>query len=74
MKRHERISVDPDVMVGKPVIRGTRVTVESILRKLAAGWSIDEILDAYPHLSREDVLAAIGYAADEIALLDIEVG
>lgn len=57
MKRHERISVDPEVMVGKPVIRGTRVTVESLLRKLAAGWSVEEILDAHPHISREDVLA-----------------
>jgi hypothetical protein len=57
-----RVRADPRVMLGKPVIRGTRVTVEAILEKLAADVSIDEILGDYPRLKREDVLAAIAYA------------
>jgi uncharacterized protein (DUF433 family) len=61
---HPRISQDPNVMVGKPVIRGTRITVEIILRKLGAGWSVEEVLEAYPHITREDILAAQAFAAD----------
>lgn len=58
----ERIETDPQVMLGKPVIRGTRITVELLIEKLAAGNSIEEILDDYPQLTREDVLAAMAYA------------
>ena len=54
-------------MVGKPVIRGTRITVELILRKLSEGWSVDTILDQYPHLNLEDIHAAEAYAADALA-------
>jgi uncharacterized protein (DUF433 family) len=72
--KHERITVDPRVMVGKPVIKGTRVTVESILRKLGAGWAVAEILDAHPHLKSEDVYAAAAYAADTIANDDLDIG
>jgi uncharacterized protein (DUF433 family) len=61
---HERISQDPKVMVGKPVIRGTRITVELILRMLGQGGSIEDLLDAYPGITREDVLAAQLFAAD----------
>jgi uncharacterized protein (DUF433 family) len=61
---HPRISQNPKVMVGKPVIRGTRITVELILRALGNGWTIEMILDQYPHLSREDILAAQAFAAD----------
>jgi uncharacterized protein (DUF433 family) len=61
---HERISQDPKVMVGKPVIRGTRITVELILRMLGQGVSIEDLLDAYPGITREDVLAAQLFAAD----------
>ena len=64
---HPRIERDPAVMVGKPVIRGTRVTVEAILREAAAGLSIAEIADAYPRVSLEDVEAALTYAADYMA-------
>ena len=63
----ERIEVNPKVMLGKPVVRGTRVTVELILRKLAEGATEKDLLDAYPRLKREDIQAAIGYAADTIA-------
>ena len=59
----DRIVVDPRVLGGKPVIRGTRIPVYFILELLANGWSVDDILREYPHLTREDVLAAIRYAA-----------
>lgn len=62
-----RIESDPGVMLGKPVIRGTRVTVELILRKIAEGVGEAELLDAYPHLQREDIRAALSYAADMLA-------
>ena len=55
------------VMLGKPVIRGTRVTVELILRKLSEGATEDDLLDAYPRVAREDIRAAIAYAADTLA-------
>ncbi|MBW8051452.1 MAG: DUF433 domain-containing protein [Cytophagales bacterium] len=61
-----RIVLDPDVMVGKPVIKGTRITVEMILRQLSQGISIDELLDNYPHLTRKDVYAAIAYASERM--------
>jgi uncharacterized protein (DUF433 family) len=61
-KYQNRIIVDPKVMVGKPVIKGTRITVELILRLLAQGQTIEEILKAYPHLKKEDILAALEYA------------
>ena len=58
----DRIEIDPRVMLGKPVIRGTRITVEVILEKLAADRTIEEVLADYPRLTREDVLAALAYA------------
>ena len=57
------ISSDPKVMMGKAVIAGTRITVESILEKLAAGESVEQIISAHPRLSPESILAAIGFAA-----------
>lgn len=59
-----RIEVNPDILVGKPVIKGTRISVELILDRLADGWSMEDILASYPHLTREDVLAAIAFAAE----------
>ena len=59
-----RIAINPEVMLGKPVIRGTRITVELILENLAEGGSIEDLLDGYPHISEEDIRAAVGYAAD----------
>ena len=61
---HPRISADPTVMLGKPCIRGTRLTIELILRKLATGRSIAELIDAYPNLTEGDVRAALAFAAD----------
>jgi uncharacterized protein (DUF433 family) len=63
----ERIEIHPKVMQGKPVIRGTRIPVELLLRKLAEGATEADLLDAYPRLTREDLQAAIGYAADVLA-------
>ena len=67
MGTSNRIEVNPEIMLGKPVIRGTRVTVELLLRKLSEGATEEELLEAYPHLTRDDIKAAIAYAADTIA-------
>ena len=67
MSAHDRITVNPKVMLGKPVIRGTRITVELILRKLGEGATQQQLLEAYPHLSAQDIQAAIAYAADTLA-------
>ena len=61
----ERISINPNVCFGKPVIKGTRLWVSLILDFLANGDSIETILQEYPHITREDVLACIAYGADE---------
>jgi len=71
---YERITSDPDVMLGKPCIKGTRIPVELILEKLGYGASVDELLEAYPHLEREDVLAALRFAADYMAHEEIIFG
>ncbi len=63
----DRIELNPNVMLGKPVIRGTRIPVELILRKLSEGTSDAELLQAYPRLTQEDLLAAMRYAADTVA-------
>ncbi len=62
-----RIVYDPNILGGKPIIRGTRISVQFLLELLGAGMSISEILEEYPHLEQEDVLAAIRYAAQTIA-------
>jgi uncharacterized protein (DUF433 family) len=62
-----RIEINPDVMLGKPVIRGTRIPVELILRKLSEGAGEADLLDAYPRLTRADIQAALAYAADTVA-------
>ncbi|OIO93801.1 MAG: antitoxin [Anaerolineae bacterium CG2_30_64_16] len=63
MDWHERIVVDPGVLVGKPVIKGTRLAVEFIVNLLAQGWSEREILKNYPGLTREDIRASLSYAS-----------
>ena len=60
---HDRIARDPTVLMGKPCIKGTRVSVEVIVRRLAVGLSADQIAAEYPELTRDDVLAAAAYAA-----------
>ncbi len=69
----KRITIDPKVMGGKPCIRGMRVTVGAIIGLLAAKHSIEEILDAYPYLERDDVYAALEYAAMRTQEREVEI-
>jgi len=64
--RKQWIESNPSVMMGKPVIAGTRITVELILEKLAAGETIDDLLDAHPRLTREAIRAALAFAAEAL--------
>ena len=63
----DRIEINPKIMMGKPVIRGTRIPVELILRKISEGAKEKDLLDAYPKLTPKDIRAAVGYAADTLA-------
>lgn len=63
----ERIIVDPAIMMGKPVIRGTRITVELVLRRLAEGATENDLLEDYPHLTTDDIRAAVAYGAASVA-------
>ncbi len=67
MRIADRIEIDPAVMLGKPVIGGTRIPVELILRKLSEGASEADLLDAYPRLTVEDIRAGLAYAADTVS-------
>ena len=67
MPLNERIEINPKIMLGKPVIKGTRVPVEIIVRKLGEGAVLKDLLDAYPNLKAEDIHAALLYAADVLA-------
>ena len=67
MAINDRIEIKPRIMLGKPVVRGTRITVELILRKIAEGATEGVLLDAYPTLKKRDIKAAIVYAADTLA-------
>ncbi|MGD8649758.1 MAG: DUF433 domain-containing protein [Desulfobacterales bacterium] len=65
METHrDRIEIKPDVMLGKPVIKGTRIPVELVIRKLGEGASFKDLLDAYPNLVEKDINAALLYAAE----------
>ncbi len=66
MNWQERIVVDPDVLAGKPLVRGTRISVEYVLDAMADGATEDELLAGHPRLTRADVLACVAYAADVI--------
>lgn len=67
----ERIEINPAIMFGKPVIKGTRITVEHVLRKLAGGMTLQEIIADHPHLTPDDVYAAAAFAADYLAREEI---
>ena len=67
----KRIIVDPKVMVGKPVIKGTRIPVDAILRRIAEGMTIEEVLEGYPNLTKDDIKAALTYAESIIRGEDI---
>lgn len=70
---HQRIVMDPKIMFGIPVIKGTRITVELILRKLGEGMTDGEIMAHHPHLTVEDIHAAAAFAADHLANEEIVV-
>jgi uncharacterized protein (DUF433 family) len=67
----ERIVVDPKIMAGKPVIKGTRIPVDAILRALAEGLNVEELLEDYPQLTREDMRAALIYSAKLVSSEDV---
>lgn len=66
------IEVDPAIMVGKPVVKGSRITVEHILMVMSAGWTVEEVLDNYPTLTPEGFRAAFAFARD--VLMDVKFG
>jgi uncharacterized protein (DUF433 family) len=68
---HDRISVDPKVCSGKPCIRGTRIMVRNILGMFAGGYTLEQVLQEYPELTREDVVAALEYASEVIDELKV---
>jgi uncharacterized protein (DUF433 family) len=63
---HDKIEINPEVILGKPVIKGTRIPVELIIRKLGEGAVFEDLLDAYPNLQKEDIQAALLYAAEHL--------
>jgi len=66
MATKEYIEINPKIMMGKPIIKGTRITVEQILEDLSVSNSIDEVISAHPHLTKEQVHAALSFAAQSI--------
>jgi uncharacterized protein (DUF433 family) len=64
MNWQDRIAADPKVLVGKPVVKGTRISVELVIDLLAAGWSHEQILASYPNLTVEDIRACLAYAGE----------
>lgn len=66
MTDHPRIHLDPQVLAGKPVIRGTRLSVEFVIGLLADGWSHDDILRNYPGIEQADIAACLGYTRDAL--------
>lgn len=64
MEWRDRIVATPDTLVGKPRIKGTRISTELIVGWLANGWSFEQILESYPNITREDILAALAFAAE----------
>ena len=64
MNWKDHIEVNPAVLVGKPIIKGTRISVELILDRMADGWTMEDVLASYPHISREDVLAALTFPSE----------
>ena len=73
MSDFDRITQNPNVMGGKPIIRGMRVTVGMIVGQIGSGTTIDEMLAAYPYLEREDILQALRYAAWRVQERDIDL-
>ena len=66
MHWQERIEINPRVLVGKPVIKGTRIAVEFVVDLLGRGWSVDQVLQQYDHLTRDDIQACLQYAGETL--------
>ncbi len=66
MEWRDRIVSAPEILVGKPVIKNTRISVELILGWLANGWTFEQVLESYPHITREDILAALAFATERL--------
>ena len=64
MSWQERITVDPDVLVGKPIVRGTRISVEFVVDLLGRGWTVEQVLQEYDHLTPQDIQACLAYASE----------
>ena len=66
MNWRDHIISNPEILVGKPVIKGTRISVELILGRLANGWTYEQVLESYPHIARDDIQAALAFAAERL--------
>lgn len=66
MNWEDRITVDPDVLVGKPIIKGTRISVEFVVDLLARGWTVEQVLEEYDHLCQADIQACLAYASETL--------
>ncbi|CAG1000646.1 hypothetical protein MTYP_02853 [Methylophilaceae bacterium] len=66
MEWRNRVVSNPEILVGKPTIKGTRISVELILGWLANGWTFEQILESYPNITREDIVAALAFAAERL--------
>ena len=66
MNWQQYISLNPEVMTGKPVIKGTRITVELLLERLGNGWTMEQLMESFPHLSPDSIRACLLYAADSV--------
>lgn len=66
MEWRDRIVSDPEILVGKPIIKGTRISVELVLGWLANGWTFEQVLESYPNITREDILAALAFATERL--------
>lgn len=73
MNYKDKICISPDIMLGKPVIRGTRITVEFIIKKMSEGMEIEDIISEYPPVQRDDIMACLAYSADVISKDEILV-
>jgi uncharacterized protein (DUF433 family) len=71
LRYQERIVIDPEILVGKPVVRGTRIPVELVLKRLAQDLNVETLLEAYPRLTIEDIKACLAYAEAQIAGEDV---
>ena len=66
MNWRDHIVSNPEILVGKPVIKGTRISVELIMGRLANGWTYEQVLESYPHITRDDIQAALAFAAERL--------